>query len=61
MIQDEGIVSTGAGTHSPHPLTGDGKVTKAGWQFPKHRAEYRRIKGETSSAVSKCALGAVAE
>jgi len=20
MIQDEGIVSTGAGTHSPHPL-----------------------------------------
>jgi hypothetical protein len=28
MIQDEGIVSTGAGTHSPHPLQVTAKSQK---------------------------------
>jgi hypothetical protein len=54
MSQEEGIVSTGAGTHSPHPLQVTAKVTKAGWRFPEHRGEYRRIKGEMSNAVQKC-------
>jgi hypothetical protein len=28
MIQDDGIVSTGAGTHSPHPLQVTAKSQK---------------------------------
>ena len=35
MIQDAGIVSTGAGTHSPHPLQVTAKVAKSGWRFPE--------------------------
>jgi hypothetical protein len=35
------------------PLTGDGKVTKAGWRSSGHRAEYRRTKGEMSSQPSE--------
>jgi hypothetical protein len=38
MIQDEGIVSTGAGTHSPHPLQVTAKSQKRAGGPPDTKA-----------------------
>jgi hypothetical protein len=38
MIQDDGIVSTGAGTHSPHPLQVTAKSQKRAGNPPNTEA-----------------------
>ena len=49
MIEEEGIVSTGAGLYSPHPLQVMAKSQNRVRRSPEHGVKYRRTKGEVSS------------
>jgi hypothetical protein len=57
MIQDDGMVSTGAGTHSPHPLQVTAKSQKRAGSPTNMRPSIGEEKANCLAPVPKCFLG----
>ena len=54
MIQDDGIVSTGAGTHSPHPLQVTAKSQKRAGGSPNMEPSIGEQKAKCPARHPKC-------